>query len=420
MSIEATSDWTIENSSDWYGAAPLSGAAGRNEITVFTQSENPSSKERVHPFILKQAGQDTEYFVIQAVTKGIDIPTGGKACGIDGGELSVTLGGNVEYTVESRTDWITVQPGVEYGVPELLEDQATYSEYVSSSFTLTLEKNGGELRTGEVVLLTDGQEYPLEIHQMGEMPVDYSRDFFRRSAIMKFTGTWCGNCPTMTEDLKKVMEANPDRIVLLNVYDVNSTGGLAFEKAEALESKYGISGYPTGVVNDIAKHVNNSAIDAQRLFSELVNEAITSYPARTSIGGFSNVSEGNIAVNLKIAAKKSDNYRICIFLLENGIQHRQEGVRGDYLHNYVLRSELTELAGEELVIEGNTTGSFNMEVPMPDCVQDINNAYIVAFVTYAGTPGTQEVKYAQYLNCGTIIDNVVEMPLDGFVFFEYE
>ena len=398
----------------------MSGSAGRNEISVFALSENPSTKERLQPFILRQAGQEVEYFVIQAASKGIDIPTGGKACGIDGGELSVTLGGNVEYTVESRTDWITVQPGVEYGVPELLEDQATYSEYVSSSFTLTLEKNEGELRTGEVVLLAEGNEYPLEIHQMGDMPVDYSREFFRRSAIMKFTGTWCSNCPTMTEDLKKVMEANPDRIVLLNVYDVNSTGGLAFENAGALEGKYGIPGYPTGVVNDIARHVNNPNIDAQKLFSELVNEAIESYPARTSIGGFTNITDGNIAVNLKIAAKESDNYRICIFLLENGISHTQAGARGDYQHNYVLRRELTELSGEELQIEGNSTGSINMEVPIPDCVQNINNAYVVAFVTYAGIPEVQGVKYAQYLNCGTIIDNVVEMPLDGFVFFEYE
>ena len=129
---------------------------------------------------------------------------------------------------------------------------------------------------------------------------------------------------------------------------------------------------------------------------------------------------GNIAVNLKIAAKESDNYRICIFLLENGISHTQAGARGDYQHNYVLRRELTELSGEELQIEGNSTGSINIEVPIPDCIQNINNAYVVAFVTYAGIPEVQGVKYAQYLNCGTIIDNVVEMPLDGFVFFEYE
>lgn len=96
------------------------------------------------------------------------------------------------------------------------------------------------------------------------------------------------------------------------------------------------------------------------------------------------------------------------------------GARGDYQHNYVLRRELTELSGEELQIEGNSTGSINIEVPIPDCVQNINNAYVVAFVTYAGIPEVQGVKYAQYLNCGTIIDNVVEMPLDGFVFFEYE
>lgn len=41
-------------------------------------------------------------------------------------------------------------------------------------------------------------------------------------------------------------------------------------------------------------------------------------------------------------------------------------------------------------------------------------------MTYAGIPEVQGVKYVQYLNCGTIIDNVVEMPLDGSVFFEYE
>ena len=115
---------------------------------------------------------------------------------------------------------------------------------------------------------------------------------------------------------------------------------------------------------------------------------------------------GNIAVNLKIAAKESDNYRICIFLLENGISHTQAGARGDYQHNYVLRRELTELSGEELQIEGNSTGSINIEVPIPDCIQNINNAYVVAFVTYAGIPEVQGVKYAQYLNCGTIIDNV--------------
>lgn len=420
ITVDMAQPWQVENNSPWYGIAPLSGDAGVNTIRITAVDSNTSLKERVLPFRLAAGGETVEYFVIQAPADGMDIPEAGFPAGIDGGQLEFSLGCNLEYSVESRSDWIVVSSGAEYGDSVLLEDGMTKSRFVNSTFGLTVERNTGEVRSGEVVLLAGGKEFPVEIRQMGKMTADFSREFYKRSAIMRFTATWCGNCPPMAEAMAKAMEALPDRIVPLNLHASSSEGGLAYSGTAELGDYYGVQGYPTGVVNSTAIVMNNRQDITHQIFSDLVREAVESYPAKTAIGGYNVVSDGNIAITASIAAKESGSYRLCAFLLEDGIQYAQQSGGNDYVHDYVVRRESGELMGASVDIASGSVAEVDLEIPVPGQVSDIGNAYLVLYVTREGVPGTRTVEYAQYIECGSIIDNVVRMPLNGLLFFEYE
>ena len=56
---------------------------------------------------------------------------------------------------------------------------------------------------------------------------------------------------------------------------------------------------------------------------------------------------------------------------------------------------------------------------MPSGVLDPERLHIVAFVTYAGAPETRTVENATYIECGTIVDNVVDIPVNSPAFFAY-
>lgn len=422
VAVDMPSAWHVNNNSSWYAVTPLQGEAGSSEIRIMLMEANPDMRERVHPFeMVDESGTPTVYTVIQDGVEGVSVPE--EAVGVlpSGGEVPVPLAGNVEYELQDSPEWLELV-GIEYGEPSLLGDSVTYSKYVPSVLTFSVRANDGEVRDGEVVLSAAGKEFSFVVRQMGDMTVDASRGFYRRSAVMRFTATWCGNCPEMADAVAGAMAEMPGRMVLLNVHAISSEGGLAYDKSTELGIYYGAEGYPTGVVNNMARLVGNAVKTDS--FVAFVQEAVESYPARTVIGGYTEVNDGYVRAELSVGAKESGDYKVCAFLLEDGIVYEQSSGGSNYVHDYVVREEMTDdLYGEVLTLSAGEVGTVSLEIPVPSSVLDPERLHVVAFVTYDGVPETrtvEETQYVEYIECGTIVDNVVDIAANSVAFFEYE
>lgn len=422
VAIEMSSAWHVDNNSSWYAVTPLHGEAGMAEIKIMLLEANPDMRERVYPFeIVDDAGTTTVYSVIQDGVKGVCVPDGEVGVMIDGGEVLIALEGNVVYELTSSPEWMEFM-SIEYGDSVLLDDGVTYSKYLSSKLLLQAQANDGAVRDGEVVLSAAGKEFRVTVRQMGDMTVDVSQEFYRRSTVMRFTATWCGNCPDMAEAISDAMTEMPGRMVLLNVHTTSSKGGLAYDRSRELEYYYDISGYPSGVENGIVRIMNDpSSVNATKeLFLAVTQEAVESYPARTVIGGYTEVKDGSVRAELSVGAKESGDYKVCAFLLEDGIVYEQSSGGSNYVHNYVVREEMTDdLYGEVLTLSAGEVGTVSLEIPVPSSVLDPERLHVVAFVTYEGVPEIRTVEDAEYIECGTIVDNVLDIAANSVAFFEY-
>ena len=108
-----------------------------------------------------------------------------------------------------------------------------------------------------------------------------------------------------------------------------------------------------------------------------------------------------------------------IYAVEDGIIAKQSGADDNYVHNNVLRQALTGQDGESISLTSGKVVSRSMKFPVPDNVADMQKMRILAFLSYEES-FKGGVEGALYENYGEIIDNVINIPLNGFANFEYE
>ena len=255
---------------------------------------------------------------------------------------------------------------------------------------------------------------------MGELVADFTQEFYRRSLAVRFTATWCGYCPTMASSIDAAIEMVPGRLIPFTLHATDSQGGLAYSGTSNFAGLYQISGYPSGRVNGYAAVKNYQVSTGKEIFAGLATEAVSSLPSKTNIGGFVSVAGGQVDAMLSVAVKEAGTYKISAFVLEDGIQYQQDGAGSDYTHNYVVRKEMTGIYGNEFsTSSANETKEFNFSIPVPSSVINAANLHVVVYVTYAGSY-TGSVSYAEYVNYGIVIDNVVDIKANDLCDFKYE
>ena len=420
VTLDFDSDWQVESTeAEWFYVSPLKGPAGPTEINIHLQDANTEHTERVATFTINSGGVLTQYYVIQDVAPGIDVPSVAMI-GVDGGEFVFTLNSNVRYEAVPEQDWITVND-IKYD-STLLADNVTYSKYMISRINMTVEANDGNVRDGVITLKgEDGvTEAVIDLTQMGQLSADYSSQFLRRSVVMRFTATWCGNCPRMNEGLVGAIEQDPRHILPLTMHVWGSAGGLNSDVGEAYAEHFAVDGLPSGYMNTYADiRGTYSAPIIKELINGLADEATHKLPANTMVAGSTRIEEGSIVVDLGIASKQAGDYYVSVFVLEDGIVYAQTGGSSEYVHNAVTRAEMTPMWGEpvSLSAEGLLEKTFSM--PVPESVMDQSKLHILAVVNKKGT-FSGDVKYATYRDWEYVVDNAVDIPINGFSVFEYE
>ena len=430
VQMEFDEDWYIENDSPWYTVRPMRGSAGTAQITVSVLTDNNDLKERVLGFHIITGDIDNVYYVIQDGVPGFNITESDAGCVREGGNLVVTVEGNVKYDVSCEEDWLTVN-SVQYD-STLLADGYSYSKYMVSKINVSVEANDSDFRKADLMLTSNSEDSTtavVTVEQMGDLVADYDRQFIRRSIVMRMTATWCGFCPFMNYGLESASEQYPDHIIPINVHDITSEGGLAFPNANDFYTFFDVVSLPEGYVNYYAFLPNiSSTARVTEFFEGLAREATSSLPSNTVVGGYASLEDGTISADIYVASKEAGEYALCVYLLEDGIIHDQAYQNGsdegkDYVHDNVLRASITDnlLHGEAFPAQANGTQEFHFDFSVPYNVENQDNLHIVAFTlregTYSGSVGAGNVEYKDY---GYIVDNAVNLHLGQIENYAYE
>lgn len=409
--------WTLDNRTSWLVVSPKSGDAGDVAITLTPIETNPDLGERTGTFTVDCGGSLVEYYVFQDGISGVVVPDAVTAS--FEGTCCISLKGNVEYSVSSDDGWITVG-GVTDGEPELLDDGVTESHLRTSSVELSLASNeGDELREGTVTVSFNGEEHPVRVLQIPAAEADAGRDFIRRSLLIKLTGTWCANCPIMSEGIHSAMEEYPDHIVTMSMYDGGS-GGLSYSDESYYAEMYSIYGYPAGIFNSYAYVNNGASVQTKDGIVSLAGEAVSDLPSNTVISGVAAVASDSIDLTVGISVKSAGDYNVSVWLLEDGIIAPQSGASSDYVHDHVIRSTATGPVGDTYPLESGVT-ALSFRLPIPGTVVNKENLRVVAITSYVGTFTGGTVGVIEYRDYGYVVDNVSEIPVDGtYQEYKYE
>ena len=221
---------------------------------------------------------------------------------------------------------------------------------------------------------------------------DEGKDFFRRSLVLDFTGTWCVNCPKMEAAIEQTMEARPGRIVPVSVHCMSVDPMYVKPLSDDLVRKFGVKAYPSAVVD----------LDPESLITAQSPELLQSHidrllEARGPAAGIrveSTVNEGGFTLKAEMKAVRDGTYVLAVLVLEDGTVAAQTGGTTDYVHNNILRS-WTE--GESLNVKEGDTASCD----------------------FTGTVTAKSRFVVLVLHDG-LVDNVIGCAAGGSVDWQYE
>lgn len=341
-----------------------------------------------------------DYFDI--FPRSFDVPAGG-------GEIAVTVSTDQDYTVGiADPEWITLVSGE--GVKEGRVVFRVAANTVPSE------------RTGMIQFCAGSNCYNVEVRQeAGVQDIDeelFNKTFYHRSLGMRFTADWCGYCPNMAAAFSTVQEQLPDKFEVVNLH--GSGSGLYFSSTGALESQYGISGYPSGIVDgrtDIPNFTEQSAIVS--LVTSTISETESTYPTVSGISFNSSISGQTLTADVTLYLKKADNYKVTVVVLEDGIVGYQANYYGDtyydYVHDGVARIAMSDITGDSFTTSSDNqtrTFSYSAEIPA-DCVKDNLRVLVYVQRAFGSQPVISSGNYGGYYvdNCasakaGTSLDLV--------------
>ncbi len=235
-----------------------------------------------------------------------------------------------------------------------------------------------------------------------ESPGSYST----KVLVEDFTGAWCGWCPRLSYKLEEAVIANPNIIPVA----VHYNDAMSYTFVNELMNNYNITIFPSGLLNRSTLW-NEKQIALDNLLGKLSRIGL----------GISSIRNGqkldvNVKVGFTISTKTK--LKLVVYLLENGIIKDQENylndvpgggwyqagdVIKDFEHNYVLRSALTNIFGDDIpqyvTLERNTY-STNFSIDISN--YNTSKLSLVAFVL-SDVSGT-DVYNVQWAKAGTTVD----------------
>ena len=235
--------------------------------------------------------------------------------------INVTAGEFATFTVYSGAEDVTAYAAIRNltdGTP-LEGNVFAPAEAGEWSFSATLDGTESEPVTVTALVISDE-----------------GKDFFRRSLVLDFTGTWCVNCPKMEAAIEESMAARPGRIVPVSVHCMAVDPMYVKPLSDNLVKQFSVKAYPSAVVD----------LDPESLITTQSPELLLSHvdrllEARGPAAGIrveSAVEGENYTLTAEMKAVRDGAYTLAVLVLEDGTVAAQTGGTKDYVHNNILRS----------------------------------------------------------------------------------
>ena len=284
-----------------------------------------------------------------------------------GGLFSMKIRSSVDFHVQITDDWIK-------------QVSVTGDPRVGATVTFSAEMNTGEERSSALIVCDDKNCYPVIVSQGDGSNL---KKIAHHSLGMRFTATWCGYCPIMSETFHLAKDNLGDKFEYICMYATD--GNYGFSDIKILATQYGVTGYPTGIVDGRFEVENYSSSYAAGLIASAVQETETLYPAATAIGLESSLSGQELKVKAEVLGLNPETYKLTVILMENGIIGYQadytNGDHQDFRHDRVARKTLTSsISGDSFDIgEVGETKTFEYSYTVPSNYNKAN-LMILAYV----------------------------------------
>lgn len=220
----------------------------------------------------------------------------------------------------------------------------------------------------------------------------------RNVVLEEFTGIKCGYCPVGHTIAKGIYDANPGRVVIINVhagsFSVPSGGQPDFrtQYGENLASFAGVTGYPQGMVNRVPRTGSGPLAMSRDFWSASSTAILNSGNSPVNVGMSSKWTASsrtlNIRVELYFTSALGGAAKLNVVLLQSGVVGYQASGGDSYIHNHILREMITGQWGEEITqtAQGSKVVKEYSYVLPADFIGigcEVENCDVAAFVTSA-------------------------------------
>ena len=270
----------------------------------------------------------------------------------------------------------------------------------------------------ETVTITATEKKP----DVPDAPSDDNPDkinFKRRVLLIQFTGTGCGYCPGMTATLRQIMAEKfyDENVVLVAAHRYNNSDP-AYLYGAALDQAMGVSSYPQVAVD---MHTRTSYTNYGSVTSMILT-AIERVNARAGIAAVAEYDEATrtVSISATVKAGETNEFRIGAWLIEDGVYGVQQNygvAEGDFnIHDHCIRVADSKVSGSDFSghllgeISAGSTAEYSFSIKL-DSAWNEDKCRLVLFVS---SPEKNNYGKSYYY-----VNNVVEMPLDGSIDFEY-
>ena len=394
----STAEWnvSIDDGADWITVImDAAGKAGTSKTTVKV-ARNESGEKRSAAVNINSGSNSVPVVIEQDnFVPVFDLDKDARSVSAKGGSFNVNIQTNSEYTIDTDVDWISAA------------GSKAVSDYRQ---TFTVEKNAlAESRTGVITFRYGALSKTFTVTQRpaGTEADDWKVDeFCHRSLALRFTADWCGYCPYMAKAFTMAKNTMGDRFEPVSLHGGGSN--LFFSGTTTLERRYGVSGYPTGVVDGRAVIYNSSKTNVTAEGAMLIAEETQKYyPSTVGVACSSAVNGKNIDVDIDLYIKEAGSYKLVAVLLEDQIIGYQINAGDDYEHNDIAVLAIAPISGETVETAGPEIVSKSYSVKLPTLRGKQQRVLVWVEKSYGDKERVTDVKsnVVEYLNDSRYVDN---------------
>ena len=229
--------------------------------------------------------------------------------------LNVTAGEYATFTVFSGAEDVTAYATIRNVTDGKDLESNVFSPAEEGEWTFVATLDGAESEPVTVTAIVISDE---------------GKDFFRRSLVLDFTGTWCVNCPKMEAALEEAMAARPGRIVPVSVHCMAVDPMYVKPLSDDLVKQFSVKAYPSAVVDmDPESLITTSSPE---LLLGHVDRLLEARGPAAGIRAESVLDGEYYTLTAEVKAVRDGDLALALLVLEDGTVAAQTGGTKDYVH----------------------------------------------------------------------------------------